>query len=209
MEIDELKNTTKNIKAPDMGTLPFKAPVRSVNGLAEELKREDAKERKRLRRFIFLFGLATVLLSLSFLRPGIGAGYRIGLGLLVGTYAAIVAVSAAKYFRINAIDYAEPTLVFLKKAEKRYRFIAPWEIYYMAPFLGILCAAGWFLLFENRYFVKLKHSPFAAVIYVLAYLAVCVFGFAMTKKDWRKQKGPVHAKVKLALEEFLKDENGA
>jgi hypothetical protein len=205
MELDELKDTAKSVRAPETGTPNREGRAVSTDGLIEELKQADAKEKKRLRRFMALFLLAGVLLSTGFLRTDIGPGYRAGLWFLVVTYFCIAAVSAAKYFKLDEVRYGDPTLVFLKKAEKRYRYIAPWEFAYMIPLLVVLAGAGWLLVFKTRLFERYAHSPGAFAIYAVSYLAVCAFGFFASKKNWKRDKAAVWDKIREALQEL---ENG-
>ncbi len=205
MELDELKNAVRSVHAPGTGAPAAEGRDLSTDGLIEELKKADAKEKKRLRRFMGLFLLAGVLLSTGFLRTDIGPGYRAGLWFLVVTYFAITGLSAAKYFKLDEVRYGDPTLVFLKKAEKRYRYIAPWEFAYMIPLLIVLAGAGWLLVFETRLFARYQHSPRALAIYAVSYLAVCVFGFFAAKKTWKKDKAAVWGKIREALGEL---ENG-
>ncbi len=205
MELDELKNAAKSVRAPETGAPMPEGRLLSTEGLVEELKRADAKEKKRLRRFMTLFLLAGVLLSAGFLRTDIGPGYRAGLWFLVVTYFVIVGLSAAKYFKLDEVRYGDPTLVFLKKAEKRYRYIAPWEFAYIVPLLAVLAGAGWLLVFETRLFARYQHSPRALVIYAVSYLAVCVFGFFAAKRTWKRDKADVWNRVREALREL---ENG-
>ena len=202
MELDELKSAAQSIHAPDLGTLKLGKDDGSSRGLVEDLKSADAREKKRLRRFMAAFMLAGVLLSLSFLRTNLSPGYKAGLWLLVFTYFSIVAASGVKYFKLDEVDYSESTVAFLEKAEKRYRYIAPWEFYYMIPFLIILGGAGWLLVSEIRLLVPPQHSLRAVLIYACAYLAVCAFGYVMAKKNWRKDKREVLIKVREALRDF-------
>jgi hypothetical protein len=202
MELDELKTAAQAIHAPDLGTLKLGKSNGSLQGLVEELKSADGREKKRLRRFMAAFMLAGLLLSLSFLRTNLSPGYKAGLWILVSTYFSIVAVAGSKYFKLDDVDYAESTVAFLEKAEKRYRYIAPREFCYMIPLLIILGGAGWLMVSEIRLLVPPKPSFRAVLIYACAYLAVCVFGFVMAKKNWRKDKRGMLVKVREALLEF-------
>jgi hypothetical protein len=206
MEIDELKDETKKIKAPDVASLDFGDRVRTVNGLADELKRRDAAEKKRLRRFMIVFGVIGVGLIAVALRGDPDPGVRLGRWLLASIYALVVALSAIKSFTLGKVDYAEPALPFLKKAVKRYRFIAPWEYYIMVPGLGVAGLAGWLLAASG--FDHIVHRARATtfdILYVLGFIGLCAFGLIMSRRDWKRDKGPLHDRLVSLLKDFSED----
>lgn len=202
MDIDELKDETKKIKAPDIGALEFGSRVRSVNGLVDDLKRRDAAEKKKLRRMMVIFGgVGGVLFAHLMLRDESPAA-RLGRGLLVLIYLLIVALAAIKSFGLGKIDYTEPPLVFLRKAEKRYRFIAPWEYLYIIPGLVVAGFAGWLMLSGFNYLAHPARAVLYDALFVLGFLALCAFGFTASRKIWERDKGPIHDKLKRAVKDF-------
>lgn len=203
MDIDELKNETRKVKAPDVATLDYSERVRTVDGLVDELKRRDAAEKKRIRFSMIIFGSVGIVIAALALRGGADSATRLGRGLLALIYFLLVALSAIKAFILGKVDYAEPTLAFLKKAEKRYRFIGPWEYLCVIPGLVVAGYAGWLLTVSE--FNDLAHPARAAtfdLFYVLGFLALCALGFFFSRKNWKRDKGPLHDRLTAAVRDF-------
>ncbi len=207
MDIDELKHETKKIKAPDLGALAFGGSVRTADGLIDELKRRDAAEKKKLRRMMVLYGVVGVVFVAFALRGDSDPGVLLGRWLLASIYALVVVLAAVKSSGLAKVDYAEPPLAFLRKAERRYRFIDPREYFIMVPGLAVAGLAGWLLAASG--FDHIAHRTRATafdILYVLGFLGLCAFGLIMTRKDWKREKGALHARLKRAIEDFARDD---
>ncbi|HPW18826.1 MAG TPA: hypothetical protein PLP83_10680 [Candidatus Aminicenantes bacterium] len=206
MDIDELKDAARQVKAPDVASLDFGTPVRTIYGLADELRGRDAAERKRARRMMVVFGLGAALFSVATFAGYVDPGIKAGRALLVAVYGLVVAASAAKLFRHTRVDYAAPTLAFLKKAEKRYRFISPWEYLYMVPGLLAAALAGWLILASG--FDMLVRPELALrfnILYGLGFAALLVFSFIVSRAQWKKETGPLYDRLVRAMEDFEAD----
>lgn len=203
MDIDELKDAARQVKAPDVASLDFGTTVRTVDGLADELRGRDAAERKKARRMMVVFGLGTVLFSVATFAGYVDPGIRAGRALLIAVYALVVAASAAKLFRHTRVDYAAPTLAFLKKAEKRYRFISPWEYLYIVPGLLAAALAGWLTLASGfDMLVRPERALRFNILYCFGFAALLVFSFTVSRAKWKRETGPLYAKLIRAIEDF-------
>jgi hypothetical protein len=206
MEIDELKDETKKIKAPDFGSLDFGGRVRSVNGLVDELKRRDAAEKKRLRRMMVVFSLVGALIALAAFTGYVDPGVRLGRVLIVILYGLIVATAAVKFFGLARVDYSESALAFLRSAERRYRFIAPWEYAYIVPGLAAAALAGWLILASGYdMLIRPERALRFNVLYALGFCALCAFGFVASRKNWQRDKGALHDELARAVKDFSED----
>jgi hypothetical protein len=203
MEIDDLKGETRKIKAPDVASLDFGERVRTVNGLVDELKRHDASERRRLRFTMAAFGLVGALIGLAAFTGYIDPGVQLGRLLLVLIYGLLAAVAAVKYSGLARVDYAEPAYVFLKCAEKRYRFIAPWEYAYIVPGLVAAGLAGWLILASGfDMLIRPARALRFNLFYLLGFAAFCAFSFVVSRAKWKKEKGALHDELVRAVKDF-------
>ena len=206
MDIDELKDETRKVKAPDVASLDFGAPVRTVDGLVDELRGRDAAERKRARRMMAVFGLCAALFSVATFGGYVDPGIKAGRALLVAVYALVALVAAAKLLRHTRIDYAAPTLVFLKKAEKRYRFISPWEYLYIVPGLLAAALAGWLILASGfDMLIRPARALRFNILYGIGFAALLVFSFAVSRAKWKRETGPLYARLVRAIADFEAD----
>lgn len=207
MDIDELKHETKKIKAPDLGALAFGGGIRTAEGLVDELKRRDAAEKKKFRRMMVFFGVVGVGLVAFALREDPDPGVRLGRWLLASIYALVVVLAAVKSSGLAKVDYAEPPLAFLRKAERRYRFVDPREYFIMVPGLAVAGLAGWLLAASGfDHFVHRTRATAFDILYVLGFLGLCAIALIMTRKDWKREKGALHARLKRAIEDFAGDD---
>lgn len=206
MEIDDLKGEARKIKAPDVASLDFGERVRTVNGLVDELKRRDASEKRKLRLAMAVYGLFGALIALAAFTGYVDPGIRMGRVLIVLICGLVAAAAAVKYSRLARADYSEPTFAFLKSAEKRYRFIAPWEYAYVVPGLAAAGLAGWLILASSfDMLIRPARALRFNIFYILGFAAFCAFSFVVSRAKWKKEKGALHDGLVRAVKDYGED----
>jgi hypothetical protein len=191
MELDDLKSIEK---APGLtGREGSPVSPQGLDGLIEELKAADAKGRKTIVQFsVFIITMFVIYITVATSRDGgSGLGYRI----LAGGFFLILLYFYWLYRMLRKIDYAEPVMKFLKKAERRYSFMNPTDWFIVGPLLAILGTGGGFIVHYTflKYFDNVT-IPLA--IYITFFISVVLFGFWASKKNWKKDKGEILNRIK-------------
>jgi hypothetical protein len=217
MDLDELKEKSRKISAPNVDTKGERKDDMGIDNLIRVLKEEDQKERKALKRGFPLSIIAAVIFSVAFavlfLAPD-ATPNRSGLflrGTLMILYIFVAVGIGRKLKGMSRIDYGEPVISFLAKAEKRYKFNA--GFYSMDSYLiiavvfTVLLAYGTFVLFRDvlrRYFDVL--DPLIGIAATVGFLLpVYAFGIWATRKNWKKDRESIWLQIKQ-MREYLERE---
>jgi len=199
MELDELKGYRSILKAPAEGPGFMTGSSQStLDSLIDTLKAEDAKQLAALKRAKPLWWIAAVLWAVSCvasLAAYLSADQQFGSGFpLRGILALIFSGLAVGLYiqikRTSAIDYAEPSLAFLQKAAKRYRFISTPSLVVSLLLTAVLAlAASSYIVdvFERYLGVQ---NPSVGILSTFAFVAIVYsFGFVVSKKAWSRARG--------------------
>ncbi len=214
MDLDELKNRTKAVKASQTGhgrTWPTEG---SVDGIIAALKEEDLKERRAHLKalpfwciaggiFLFLFVVTVVL-------PGGTPLFSTALlkGALVVLYISLAILIAYRIRILGTVDYSEPVKNFLEKARKRHAFSSTRSLVVGFVVTLALAYAAHFYIRDvfYRYF-GITDSSVSLMAITALLVGVYVFGLIVTKKDWKKAKAPILDEIDRVLTAMAQEES--
>ena len=212
MEIDDLKERYRQVAAPGGGDRP--QGDHALNGLIDRLKALDAADLRILRRSFVFFAVAGVfylaLFVLTFIAPPDDRPeyHRVVLGLIAFALTLIGFRIRQKVRELTAVDYGEPVLEFLRKAERRIRFVRVEDLVYVIPLSLVLAVAATlgFMAAAERYFPSLDRIVAVEIMAVIVAWGAAV-GWMMRRKQWR-QRLPVVEEARRLLVMFEQEENG-
>lgn len=212
MELDELKNRARGLKAPESPGERSGNRGASFEGLLRKLKEEDAREQVRLRRAKTFFGIAALLYAAIFtltwiLPPDGPAGRsRLVLGLYTLIFVAIVTASVVRARRIAATDYSSSVGAFLKESERKYALVNWREIWLLVPLFIIAtltAGLGWMNAFA-RYFSHLDEST-GLLAFVVLWLIACITAAAVGLFWWKKHQAPLLEEIRRLQNELASE----
>lgn len=214
MDVNDLKNLCKSVKAPASPPADTRGSAEPQNGLMEKLKAQEAKEALQLRKARPLWLVAAACFLLAFLGTLCfpPAGLRPSRLLFGGVLAAVYVVNAALLGRrlrqLARIDYAESLRSFLDKAAQRHRFMGPQECWLVGLGLILLGVVGGVYVEDNlvRRYMGPEHQSLGIGLYCLGYVLVCAAGFTFTYRNWKRDKAPLLAEVRKMKAELMADE---
>lgn len=210
MDLDELKERTKNIKAPAANsseghTIPAT--------LIAELKEADEKRYKSLRKArtffiiatgIFLFAFVAALSSFDVPSRDVETLVRQrGSILLIYLFVSVLYFLTVR--RLSRIDYTEPMRQFLRNAERRYMFMSPGGAVVMVAgliFVVVIAEIGYVPYLSRKFGTPTEST---AIGFALFIIAVAVMGTYFTWKDWRKDRAQIWRQIKKIREELEND----
>jgi len=212
MELEELKNARKTIKAPRVSSgQTMDASEHAVDGLIAALKAEDAKQLAALKRSRPLWWIAaacwTVVLAVVLVarvdssRPEDAAFPLKGLlalvfmGLATGTYVQIK--------KLAAIDYTQPVTLFLRNAARRYQFMSTPHLVFSILVTAVLALAASSIIVDvfDRYLGIHNDAVGTATAFAFTAL-VYLFGYVVSKKAWMKARGPMLSEIRRMQSEL-------
>jgi len=201
MDLDEMKNQAKRVKAPGIDLDPLRN--RSANDLIAALKSEDARDKKKFRWTMLFFGIAGVFYTGIFLLTWIAPPddspntHRVILGLFATLFLSLGVYGRRKSRELAGIDYTEPSSAFLGRVERRYRFVQGKELVTLILFVVILaatCAFGLMMALE-RYFPSLGTESRLVACSVFFVVALAG-GLLLSWQEWKRRKEPLLRKVR-------------
>jgi hypothetical protein len=215
MDLDEIKGRIKSITAPNIESEQFESPVHSIDDFIRILKDTDEAERRRLKKatpFWFAAAFAFIALFASTWLSGNHADFTtvIFRGLLALFYCLFGGYLILQRRKLSAVDYTEPIVLFIDKAEKRYRFVPPPYTFYvfLLLLLFILMYSSYFYIrYALRRYIELTDDTTVIIVTCLFYLIVLVFGYVASFKDWKKKKAPLRQEIIKMISELKKTEN--
>ena len=114
--------------------------------------------------------------------------YNLGLTLICAGLALSALYLYSKSKLLSDSLYTLPLLSFLSGAEKRLRFMRPWDWFVVIPLL-ILLGTGGGLVFTLRLSHYIGNPEFLIVMWILFFTGLVVFSFIVSGKDWAKEHG--------------------
>ncbi len=214
MDIDQMKNEMKKVKAPKMNSSNNGDSHGEFESLIARLKAAEAKEQKSLRQGQILFRYAMVFMGFLFilalfLPPNNWHPTKsIHLGVLLAAYLNFNFALRKRLARLTRVDYTQPLKAFLEDACSRYVFMTARD--YAAMFIGlpILGVSGGIYVHDvlRPRYVDTNQTPLVMALYCLFYLCVCVLGFYFTRENWKRDKAPLLHEI-LKMRQSLADES--
>lgn len=215
MDLNNLKDQARKIKAPETAVAGFGGSIGSLDDLIERLKKEDMLDRRRMRRMMVFFVIAGIIYSLIFALTWIAppdtdpAFHRLILGLFALIFLSIGVVSAKRARKLSGINYAEPVGSFLKHAEQRCAFVNPRDLWFMVPYLIILTITtgmSWMSGFR-RYLPSVDPSV-ALLSFGVFWLVALAAGYVLGLFEWKKRKAQLLHEVRQLRMGLMREEPG-
>lgn len=195
MNLDDFQPLAKGV------TAPASAPSAdmNLNNFIAQMRERDQRERRRL------LGMALILFPVGLIFMVSGASRLTGTELVGVGIVLSAAFMCLKGRWFGRVDYAAPAREFLAAAAKRYRFwgtinlpaIIPLLVLGLGGALTIYCTAG-------RYFNE-RGRLLALGAYGIFFVALCVFAFIVSRKDWRKETAALLEEIRRRQQQL---ENG-
>jgi hypothetical protein len=203
MELDELRNRARTLRAPVVDVGASGKPVGTIDDLVNRLRAQDEQDRRRLRRLRTFFGIAAVFYAaifiLTWILPPDGPAEtsRLVLGLYTVIFAALATKSIVEARRIASIDYSSPVGSFLQQTERRYRLVNWQEVWLFMPIFVIAIFAGglgW-MNGVQRYQPELDRST-GLILYGILLAIVVAGGAVIGRAKWKKKRAPILEEIR-------------
>jgi hypothetical protein len=156
--------------------------------------RENFAKRKKTAIIVAGFNLLLSILYAGLLNKD-DMVYNLGLTLLC---AGLLTGSLYAFFksrRLNFSAYSLPLLSFLRQTEKNLAFMPPYDWLVVIPALALLGTGGGFVLVD-RLLRYTSNTELLIVIWVVFFIALIIFSFTVSRKDWEKENGQLLDEVR-------------
>ena len=214
MELNDLKNVCKSVKAPEVLPTDRTGSTARRSGLVEALKAEEEKEALQLKKarplwLIAATGFFLAFLGMLCLPP---AGLRPSRLAFGGVLAAVYVVNAVLLNRrlrqLTRVDYAASLRTFLDEAEERHRFMGPQGYWFAGVGLVLLGVVSGVYVEDAvvRRYMAPEHQVFGIGLFCLGFLLVCAAGFFFTYQNWRRDRAPLLAEIRKMKAALVADE---
>lgn len=178
MNLDDFKNLTKHV------TAPAGAPSSDAKfgGFIAEMRARDQRARQRV------LGMAIILFAVGSTFIATGRADRPGAALTGVGIVFVAAFMGLKGHLFGRVNYAAPAQEFLAAAAKRYQFWRAEDTVFAVPLLLTLGAGGGLTVWlMARKYLSDQGTLLAVLGYIIFFVGVCVFGWIVSRKDWRKE----------------------
>lgn len=120
---------------------------------------------------------------------------NIGLTLLCAGFITGSLYAFLKSRRLNDSIYSLPLVSFLSQTEKKLEFMTLFDWLVVTPALALLGTGGGFILVDrlSRY---TSNTELVVAIWVAFFIALLIFAFTVSKKDWAKERGALLEEVR-------------
>jgi len=181
MELDDFKKVKMNPEA-------YKAGIGDDHyaSLTDRIK-ENFKKQKRTARCIALVDLMIAVIYAVVLKKN-ELYYNIGLTLIRTGLALGAAYAYSKSRNLKDSLFSLPMVNFLEETEKRLLFMRLYDWLTVIPLLIMLGTGGGFI-FVIRLSRYIQNREMLIIIWVVFFIALIVFAFTVSKKDWNKEHG--------------------
>ena len=124
----------------------------------------------------------------------------IGLGIMLS--AAFMCLKGRWFGRV---DYAAPAREFLAAAAKRYGFLGTKDVLAILPLLVMGLGGALTVHHTACRYLSDRGTLLALGGYLVFFVALCVFAFIVSRKDWRRKTGDLLEEIRQRQQEL---ENG-
>lgn len=120
---------------------------------------------------------------------------NIGLTLLCAGFVTGSLYAFFKSRRLNDSIYSLPLVSFLRQTERKLEFMTLFDWLVVTPALALLGTGGGFILVDrlSRY---TTNTELVVAIWVAFFIALIIFAFTVSKKDWAKERGALLDEVR-------------
>jgi H+/gluconate symporter-like permease len=181
MELDDFKKIKMNHQADKAGR--EEDPYAS---LIDRIRKNLTKQKKKARYFAFIDILIAVIYAVTLRRDELCNNIGLTLACTGLALGAIYLYSKSRMIR-NSL-YSLPLVNFLEEVEKRLIFMRLYDWLVVIPLLLMLGTGGGFIVVSrlSRY---TQNIGMITTIWVIFFIALVVFAFTVSGKDWQKQQG--------------------
>ena len=184
---------------PATGTGNNHAGADALAALIAELRNRDAADRRALLYIIGGFAMFTCIYSALLGTKTVEM--RTGYALLVGGFIYSLGYFGVRYLLHRRIDYAAPTLLFLKRALRRYTYW-PWQDILAVTPSAVAMGLGGMMIVESSFRKYFPGSVWPVVIFWAVFASAFIVGHFAGKSQWRKEKQPYYERIRGMVEEF-------
>lgn len=197
MELEDFKSILNEESERNRSTINLNSD--KMTTLIEELKKQDAEDRRKTFYFIIMFFVFVIVYTGT--RNLHQGGMRTGFSILVFAFILILGYFFWGFQRLKRVNYSAPAIQFLKEAEKRYRFMTIMDWIITIPLIGLLITGGGMIVHYT--FIKFFGDSFVPLFIYLGFM-VCIvgFGFWASIDRWRKSKGLLLRKIRQLQHEI-------
>jgi len=216
MDIDNMKNKTMRIKAPEVGVRNSEHAGEPTQSLVDLLKATDQQHLKKTRQARMFIMIATAAFLFAFvmtlLDPGSddrGQERQMMYGSFVLVYILVSIVYVAGVRKLARVDHAVPVRQFLQEAERRYRFMQRSDL--ILSLVGLLAVIIVTTIGYAPYLSRLfgfGDDPTAMyILFPCFIIIVAAFGFYFTWKNWRRDRAPLWHQIRQMQDELESSSN--
>jgi hypothetical protein len=193
MNLDDYKNLTRQVTAP--GHAP--SSEAKLGGFIAEMRERDQRARQRV------LGMAAILFAVGSTFIATGRADRPGAALTGVGVVFVAAFMGLKGHLFGRVNYAAPAQEFLAAAAKRYQFWRAEDTVFAVPLLLTLGMGGgltvW--LMAGKYLTD-RGVLLALIAYIAFFIGVCVFGWVVSRKDWRREHAALIEEIRRRQREL-------
>jgi H+/gluconate symporter-like permease len=164
--------------------------------------RENLTMRKKKAMYFALIDFVIAVIYVAALRKD-ELYTNIGLTLVCTGLALGAAYLYSKSRMIKNSLYSLPLVNFLEETEKRLTFMRLYDWLTVIPLLLMLGTGGGFI-FISRLSRYTRNIEMIIIIWVVFFIALVVFAFTISRKDWQKEQGALLDSV-MEIKKELKD----
>jgi hypothetical protein len=213
MDLDELKRRAKEVKAPLGRGAAGNSAGGGLERLIAVLGAEEERDRKRARRMMIFFGLASVfycaLFTLTWIFPPDDppARSRLALGIFTAVFFGFAVAGWRNWRALTDRVRGESVRAALERAERSYSFIQPGAAILALPVLLVLTLgglSGWTGA-AARYFPSADPAHVMGAFWVFWGAGVALGGL-FGWLDWKKRRSGIRDEVRAMLRELSRTE---
>lgn len=213
MDLDELKQRAKEVKAPLIGGAGGMSSGGSLDRLIAVLAAEEERDRKRARRMMIFFAIASVfycaLFTLTWIFPPDDppARSRLALAIFTAVFFGFALAGWRSWRAATDLVRGESVRAALERAERRYSFMQPGVAILALPVLLVLTVgalSGWTGA-AARYFPAADPALVMGVFWIFWGVGLALGGL-FGWLDWRKRRSGIRDEVRRMLRELSRTE---
>lgn len=187
MNLDDFKDLTKHVTAPKVAP----SSDAKLGGFIAEMRVRDQRARQRV------LGMAIILFAVGSTFIATGRADRPGAALTGVGIVFVAAFMGLKGHLFGRVNYAAPAQEFLAAAAKRYQFWRAEDTVFAAPLLLTLGAGGGLTVWLTAIkYLGDRGARFTILGYLVFFVGLCVFGWIVSRKDWRKENAALLEEIR-------------
>lgn len=207
MDLDELKERTRSVKAPAFASATD--PAGSVDDLISRMRASDTQDTQMVRRWrtaLAVGGVAyTLLFTLTWIfPPDVDPGYH---RLILALFALVLLLLGGRFHHmlrtLSGFQYSTGTLSFLEEAAGRYRFMRPKDLAFSLPYAVAVLALSGVAWVNGMHRYMPSWSDSTSILVFLGIMCVAgAIGLLAARRDWHRRKEPILRELNRLKEEL-------